>query len=493
MQELDDIKEDKIEEQTPEPHFLDKEDMDSESILEEEKKSLKWVLDKLQDEDVNLKKKLVASEDVQKIGNALEDLESKNPEANAIIEEAKTKLSEIPLNDEDEESLTVGQMSEKQNAIQYKIKTASERLSKLEADLDEAPNEILESSKDLPLKNEGGDDSNAGSINEQEQEKPQKSLQDLDSSKANPTAGSDKEENIKPTQASMTQKGLPVVKNVGEGIVLPAKKPNPEEENTANELSKEVIVDNMDTESSNSNEIETSQSDEDPNITTQDQEMSEAEKIVQEREALFLKALADLNNLDSPEGSDTTLNEELPVETEIDHNQLNEIDSTASLSDLDLSSESSLPNLPVPLNPPALPVGHVKNKQVRFASSRKEKLKKLMNLSYKISGKKTKSRFISPSNAISNQIKTKNPIKRMEEETIIRAMEPVDITQPESHLVTVTCRPDTKKLVSEVAEELGLSSNELLDRGISAVCRMILRNNGRVTFPIEVQQIDLGD
>jgi hypothetical protein len=305
MQELDDIKEDKIEEQTPEPHFLDKEDMDSESILEEEKKSLKWVLDKLQDEDVNLKKKLVASEDVQKIGNALEDLESENPEANAIIEEAKTKLSEIPLNDEDEESLTVGQMSEKQNAIQYKIKTASERLSKLEADLDEAPNEILESSKDLPLKNEGGDDSDAGSINEQEQEKPQKSLQDLDSSKANPTAGSDKEENIKPTQASMTQKGLPVVKNVGEGIVLPAKKPNPEEENTANELSKEAIVDDMDTESSNSDEIDTSQSDEDPNITNQDQEMSEAEKIVQEREALFLKALADLNNLDSPEGSET--------------------------------------------------------------------------------------------------------------------------------------------------------------------------------------------
>ena len=50
----------------------------------------------------------------------------------------------------------------------------------------------------------------------------------------------------------------------------------------------------------------------------------------------------------------------------------------------------------------------------------------------------------------------------MEEEQSIRAMEPVDASQPQNHLVTVNCRAETKKLVSEVAEELGISPNELL-------------------------------
>ncbi len=77
---------------------------------------------------------------------------------------------------------------------------------------------------------------------------------------------------------------------------------------------------------------------------------------------------------------------------------------------------------------------------------------------------------------------------RMDQDTLS-----MDLPQPQSHTASMTLRPETKKLVLDVSEQLGLTPNELMDRGIAAVMRMIIRNNGRVTFPMEVQQIDLGD
>ena len=44
--------------------------------------------------------------------------------------------------------------------------------------------------------------------------------------------------------------------------------------------------------------------------------------------------------------------------------------------------------------------------------------------------------------------------------------------------------------LEDTAASLGVDSNFLAEKGIQAILRMISRNGGKLTFPLEVEQID---
>ena len=55
---------------------------------------------------------------------------------------------------------------------------------------------------------------------------------------------------------------------------------------------------------------------------------------------------------------------------------------------------------------------------------------------------------------------------------------------------TLTCRESTSDSLREAAAALDLDPEYLLDKSVQAILRMIQRNKNRVTFPLEVKQVD---
>ena len=55
---------------------------------------------------------------------------------------------------------------------------------------------------------------------------------------------------------------------------------------------------------------------------------------------------------------------------------------------------------------------------------------------------------------------------------------------------SLICRESTSDSLREAAVALDLDPEYLLDKSLKAVLRMIQRNKSRVTFPLEVKQVD---
>lgn len=55
---------------------------------------------------------------------------------------------------------------------------------------------------------------------------------------------------------------------------------------------------------------------------------------------------------------------------------------------------------------------------------------------------------------------------------------------------SIVCSEATSDSLREAAATLDLDPEYLLDKSVQAVLRMIERNKNRVTFPLEVKQVD---
>ena len=86
----------------------------------------------------------------------------------------------------------------------------------------------------------------------------------------------------------------------------------------------------------------------------------------------------------------------------------------------------------------------------------------------------------------------KSPTNRIETE---EAVEDSASRVPSSPIVSdqskfEQCSPVTAKSIEECANALGMEPEYLLNKGMQAVLRMISRNGNKVSFPLEVEQID---
>jgi hypothetical protein len=87
----------------------------------------------------------------------------------------------------------------------------------------------------------------------------------------------------------------------------------------------------------------------------------------------------------------------------------------------------------------------------------------------------------------------KAPTNRIEaeqettEKSTSRVNEP-DILADETNLEQ--CSPITQEDLNHCANALGIEADFLLNKGIQAVLRMITRNGNKVSFPLEVEQIE---
>jgi len=52
------------------------------------------------------------------------------------------------------------------------------------------------------------------------------------------------------------------------------------------------------------------------------------------------------------------------------------------------------------------------------------------------------------------------------------------------------CSQSTSHSIREVAEALDLAPEDVLDKGMQAILRMISRNGNRITFPLDVKQVE---
>jgi DNA repair exonuclease SbcCD ATPase subunit len=87
----------------------------------------------------------------------------------------------------------------------------------------------------------------------------------------------------------------------------------------------------------------------------------------------------------------------------------------------------------------------------------------------------------SPTNRIETEEKTENEIETTVPE--------IDVTNKVTKIEQ--CSPGTAQGIEECAKSLGMEPDFLLNKGMQAVLRMIARNGNKVSFPLEVEQIDI--
>ena len=89
-----------------------------------------------------------------------------------------------------------------------------------------------------------------------------------------------------------------------------------------------------------------------------------------------------------------------------------------------------------------------------------------------------------------NRLKHSSPI----EEADIESLGPIRDLKPQSKTLSsfgdLACSESTKERLLEASCALDLDPKYLLDKSVQAVLRMIERNKNRVTFPLEVKQVD---
>ena len=86
----------------------------------------------------------------------------------------------------------------------------------------------------------------------------------------------------------------------------------------------------------------------------------------------------------------------------------------------------------------------------------------------------------SPTNRIETEEKTESKIDTTVPE--------IDVTDKVTKLEQ--CSPGTAQGLEECAKSLGMEPDFLLNKGMQAVLRMIARNGNKVSFPLEVEQIE---
>ena len=88
----------------------------------------------------------------------------------------------------------------------------------------------------------------------------------------------------------------------------------------------------------------------------------------------------------------------------------------------------------------------------------------------------------------------KSPTNRIEsEEEVEQTPTRIDSsTDASSGTNLEQCAPATVKNLEECAQPLGMEPDYLLNKGMQAVLRMIARNGNKVSFPLEVEQIEKG-
>ena len=86
----------------------------------------------------------------------------------------------------------------------------------------------------------------------------------------------------------------------------------------------------------------------------------------------------------------------------------------------------------------------------------------------------------------------KSPTNRIETEEAVEdsasRVPAAEIISDQSKLEQ--CSPVTEKSLEECANALGMEPEYLLNKGMQAVLRMISRNGNKVSFPLEVEQVD---
>ena len=86
----------------------------------------------------------------------------------------------------------------------------------------------------------------------------------------------------------------------------------------------------------------------------------------------------------------------------------------------------------------------------------------------------------------------KSPTNRIETEEAVEdsasRVPPAAIVSDQSKFEQ--CSPVTAKSIEECANALGMEPEYLLNKGMQAVLRMISRNGNKVSFPLEVEQVD---
>ena len=86
----------------------------------------------------------------------------------------------------------------------------------------------------------------------------------------------------------------------------------------------------------------------------------------------------------------------------------------------------------------------------------------------------------SPTNRIETEEKTESKVET--------AVPEIDVTDKVTKLEQ--CSPATVQGLEECAKSLGMEPDFLLNKGMQAVLRMIARNGNKVSFPLEVEQIE---
>ena len=88
----------------------------------------------------------------------------------------------------------------------------------------------------------------------------------------------------------------------------------------------------------------------------------------------------------------------------------------------------------------------------------------------------------SPTNRIETDEKTESEIETTVPE--------IDVTVTNKVTKLEQCSPSTAQGLEECAKSLGMEPDFLLNKGMQAVLRMIARNGNKVSFPLEVEQIE---
>lgn len=92
-----------------------------------------------------------------------------------------------------------------------------------------------------------------------------------------------------------------------------------------------------------------------------------------------------------------------------------------------------------------------------------------------------------------NRLQNIAPLKESETETAVRTPAVEAKTRRPSGSASIGCSEITSDGLREAATTLDLDPEYLLDKSVQAVLRMIQRNKNRVTFPLEVKQVDAID
>jgi len=85
----------------------------------------------------------------------------------------------------------------------------------------------------------------------------------------------------------------------------------------------------------------------------------------------------------------------------------------------------------------------------------------------------------SPTNRIENEEAVEDSASRLPSSVIVSDQSKLE-----------QCSPVTEKSLEECANALGMEPEYLLNKGMQAMLRMISRNGNKVSFPLEVEQVD---